>query len=193
MNCSNEESIIEKCENSDSINNTLLYHQLFFLNGILEKRNIRFNTNKNNIARGQGGIIAILKRKDNISTKDLADIFNISVTSLNENLKKLEQKGYIEKVPSKEDKRILLIRLTDEGKAIKFNKPKDIDIFDCLRDEEKLEFSKTLQKLTLELHRKLREEDPEKYEKMLEHRQKVLKKHFKCDKIEEEWFKIIEN
>ena len=177
----------------NTISNELLYHRLVLLNRILEKRNIRFNPEKNNIARGQGRILAVLKIKDNISTKEMAEIFNISVGSLNETLNKLEQKGFIEKIPSEEDKRVKLIKLTEKGKEIKFNKPKDIDIFDILMDDEKVELNKLLNKLTMELHNKLKEEDPEKYEKMNEHRQKVLKKHFDCKNMGEEWFNIFRN
>ena len=36
------------------INDELLYHQLSFLNGILERRNLRFDPEKKNFTRGQG-------------------------------------------------------------------------------------------------------------------------------------------
>ena len=133
----------------------------------------------------------ILKRKDGISTKELSEILNISVGSLNETLNKLEQKEYIKKIPSPEDKRVLLIYLTEKGEKFHHKKPKDMDIFECLSKEEKIEFHNYLNRLTIELHRKFKEENPEKYERMLKHRQEVLKKHFNCDNIDEEWFKII--
>ena len=173
------------------INNELLYHQLSFLNGILERRNIRFDPEKKNFTRGQGRILMILKRKDGISTKELSEILNISVGSLNETLNKLEQKEYIKKIPSPEDKRVLLIYLTEKGEKFHHKKPKDMDIFECLSKEEKIEFHNYLNRLTIELHRIFKEENPEKYERMLKHRQEVLKKHFNCDNIDEEWFKII--
>ena len=173
------------------VNDELLYHQLSFLNGILERRNLRFDPEKKNFTRGQGRILMILKRKDGISTKDLSEILDISVGSLNETLNKLEQKEYIKKIPSPDDKRVLLIYLTEKGEKFHHKKPKDMDIFECLSKEEKLEFHNYLNRLTIELHLKLKEEDPERYERMLKHRQKVLKKHFNCDKFNEEWFKII--
>lgn len=173
------------------INNELLYHQLSFLNGILEKRNIRFDPEKKNFTRGQGRILMILKRKDGISTKDLSEILDISVASLNETLNKLEQKGYIKKIPSENDKRVLLIYLTEKGEKFNYKKPEDMDIFECLSNEEKIMFHNFLNRLTSELHLKFKAENPQKYEKMLKHRQEVLKKHFNCDKFDEEWFKII--
>ena len=66
-----------------------------------------------------------------------------------------------------------------------------MDIFECLSDEEKIMFHNFLNRLTSELHLKSKEENPQKYKKMLKHRQEVLKKHFNCDKFDEEWFKII--
>ena len=70
------------------------------------------------ITKGQGRLIVLLKRKDNISTKELSEILNISVTSLNETLNKLEQKNFIRKVPSQKDKRVLLVELTEEGRNL---------------------------------------------------------------------------
>ena len=173
------------------INNEMLYHQLSLLNRILERRNIRFDPEKKNFTRGQGRILIILKRKDGISTKELAEILNISVGSLNETLNKLEQKGYIEKVPSENDKRVLLIYLTEKGKKFHLKKPKDIDIFDCLNKDEKLEFHLYIKRLTKELHERFKEENPEKYEQMLKHRQEVMKKHFNCDINDTSWYKLI--
>lgn len=173
------------------ISNELLYHQLSFLNGMLEKRNIKFNPEMKSFTRGQGRILMILKRKDGISTKELSEILNISVGSLNETLNKLEKKEYIEKIPSENDKRVLLIYLTDKGKGIRRPKPVDVEIFDILSDDEKIEFHDYLKRLTKEIHLKLRAEDPEKYERMLKHRQEVLRKHFNCDINEAAWFKLL--
>ena len=42
------------------------------------------------------------------------------------------------------------------------------------------------------MHNKLRDENPEKYEMMVKHRQEIFEKYFNCDFKETEWFKIIE-
>lgn len=70
------------------MNNELLFHKFTFINQMLKRR----NANSKNISHGQGRILAILKQKDGISTKELSEILNIKVTSLNETLNKLIKK-----------------------------------------------------------------------------------------------------
>lgn len=167
------------------MNNMNLFHKFVFINQMLKKR----NANEKSITHGQGRILMMLNRKDGLSTKELSEIFNIKVTSLNETLNKLIDKGYIEKRPSNEDKRILLIYLTDKGREFKFEKPKDLDVFDCLNESQKEELDKYLTLITHEIHEKMRKENPEKFEKMYKHRQEVFKKYFGCDE-NKEWFNI---
>ena len=48
-------------------------------------------------------------------TKDIAYLLNIRQQSLNESLKRLEENEYIKRTPSPEDKRIMIVNLTDKG------------------------------------------------------------------------------
>ena len=114
---------------------------------------------------------------------------NISVGSLNETLNKLEQKNFIRKVPSEKDKRILLVELTDEGRNLQFTEHKDIDIFDSLTEEEKEILNDYMNRIILNLHNKFKEEDPEKYEKIIRNRKEIFEKYFKDDKHHEEWIR----
>ena len=171
-----------------NIDNELLFHKFTFLNQVLKKR----NANKKTISHGQGRILAILHRKDGISTKELSEILNIKVTSLNETLNKLIKAGYLKKETSQKDKRVLLIYLTEKGRDFRPPKPKDADVFDCLSEEEKENLDRYLERIAVELHNKFKDEDPEKYEEIIEHRKKVFEKYFDCDMKAIEWFKIIE-
>ena len=117
----------------------------------------------------------------------MAEILNISVTSLNETLNKLEQQNFIRKVPSPKDKRVLLVELTEEGRAIEFKNHEDIDIFDTLSEEEKENLNEYLNRLTIALHNKFKDENPEKYEKIIKHRKEIFEKYFKEYKPHEEW------
>ena len=176
---------------TDDINNRLLFYQFSMINEILDQRNKKQNPEMKSITKGQGRLIALLKRKDKISTKELSEILNISVTSLNETLNKLEQKNFIKKVPSQKDKRVLLIELTEEGRNLKFKYPEDIDIFDTLNDKEKEILNDYLNRVILELHDKFMEENPEKYEKILKNRKEIFEKYFKNDKHHDEWVKLM--
>ena len=170
------------------MNNELLYHKFIFINHVFKRRNA---TNKD-ISPGQGRILAILNMKDAIPTKELSEILNIRVTSLNESLNKLAEKGYIKRDASPRDKRVLLIHLTDKGRKFKYAKPKDIDIFDCLSDVEKENLNEYLNLISKAFHKKLRQENPEKYEKMINHKKEVFEKYFDCNSETMEWFSLIE-
>ena len=175
----------------NQINNHLLFYKFTMINEILDQRNKKQNPEMKSITKGQGRLIALLKRKDRISTKELSEILNISVTSLNETLNKLEQKNFIKKVPSQKDKRILLVELTEEGRNLKFKDHKDIDIFDSLSEEEKENLNDYLNRLILDIHNKFKEEDPEKYEKIIKNRQEIFEKYFNNDKHQEEWARLM--
>lgn len=68
--------------------------------------------------RGRGRVLALLKQKDGVSTKEMAAIMGIRVSSLNEVLGKMEKDGYVERTPSPDDRRVMLVWLTDKGKAV---------------------------------------------------------------------------
>ncbi|MCL1835733.1 MAG: MarR family transcriptional regulator [Oscillospiraceae bacterium] len=96
--------------------------------------------------RGQGRVLSILRMKPEISQKELTYLLGMSKQSLAELLSKLEKSGYITRVPSDEDKRVVTIRLTEEGR----NAPTDdgesevhgiARVLDCLSDAELAAFS----------------------------------------------------
>lgn len=188
----NRENVIEeKINGFNQLDNRLLFHKFIMINEILDKRNKKQNPAMKSVTKGQGRLIIFLKRKDRLSTKELSEILNISVTSLNETLNKLEQQNLIRKVPSEQDKRILLVELTEEGRALEFKNHEDIDIFDSLSDEEKENLNEYLNRLTMALHNKFREEDPERYAKIIKNRKEIFEKYFKDDNHNEEWLELI--
>jgi DNA-binding MarR family transcriptional regulator len=68
-------------------------------------------------SRGQGRLLAMLKVQDGISTKDLAYILGIRPASLNELLVKLEKSGLVVREQSETDRRVWLVKLTEQGRA----------------------------------------------------------------------------
>ena len=86
----NRENVIEeKINGFNQLDNRLLFHKFIMINEILDKRNKKQNPAMKSVTKGQGRLIIFLKRKDRLSTKELSEILNISVTSLNETLNKL--------------------------------------------------------------------------------------------------------
>ena len=175
----------------NQVNNQLLFHKFIMINEVLDRRNKKQNPEMKSITKGQGRLIILLKRKDNLSTKELSEILNISVTSLNETLNKLEQQNLIRKVPSPKDKRVLLVELTEDGRSLEFKNHEDVDIFDTLSEEEKENLNEYLNRLTVALHNKFKEENPEKYEKLIRNRKEIFEKHFKEYNPNEEWMQFL--
>lgn len=101
-------------------------------------------------SRGQGRVLAALKMQSEISTKDLAYLLGIRTQSLNELLGKLEKNGFITRTQSEEDKRIILVKLTEKGKQ---EKQQDLqgaefdDLFDCLNEDEQKSFGDYLDRI----------------------------------------------
>lgn len=175
----------------NEVDNQLLFHKFIMINEILDRRNKKQNPEMKSITKGQGRLMILLKRKDNLSTRELSEILNISITSLNETLNKLEQQNLIRKVPSPKDKRILLVELTEAGRALEFKNHEDIDIFNTLSEEEKENLNEYLNRLTVALHNKFKEENPERYEKIIKNRKEIFEKYFKEDNPNEEWLEWI--
>lgn len=97
--------------------------------------------------RGQGRILAALKLQDNIPTKDLAFILGMRVASLNEHLSKLDAAGLITREPSPGDKRIMLIKLTEDGRKIEQLHPERPNPFEKLSDEQIAQLDEILDRI----------------------------------------------
>ena len=145
----------------------------------------------NNLSRGQGRVLAILKRRDNISTKNLAIILGISISALNSLLSKLEKKGYIVKEASADDKRVLLVKLTEKGRDLTIEPSVNYDIFDCLDKNQKQEFDSYLNSIIHEVLEDIKKENPEKYEKLSKERNELVKELFEYNTDDKYWFDMI--
>ncbi len=66
--------------------------------------------------RGQGRIISLLREKDGISQRELAEMLHIRPPSLSEVLDKLEANALIERRQNEEDKRMSNVFLTEKGR-----------------------------------------------------------------------------
>lgn len=118
--------------------------------------------------KGQGRILGILKLKPEISHKELSYLLGISTQSMSELLRKLENKGYIMRVPSEQDKRSMNIILTEEGKKAVdqskgFDKCDMDQVFDCLNEEEQAQFKEYLERLEREMLQRLDPENSSEY------------------------------
>ena len=121
--------------------------------------------------RGQGRILAALKLKDGIATRELAYVLGIRVPSLNEALSKLENAGYIVREPDPRDRRVQLITLTDSGRALTgqlgAGEPESDNIFEVLTEQERANLNDYLDRLIVRMHEDLPdlEADRQEWEK----------------------------
>ena len=121
--------------------------------------------------RGQGRILAALKLKDGIATRELAYVLGIRVPSLNEALSKLENAGHIVREPDPRDRRVQLITLTDSGRALTGQlgegEPGGDNIFEVLTEQERANLNDYLDRLIVRMHEDLPdlEADRQEWEK----------------------------
>jgi len=78
---------------------------------LLKKHQIEINP-------AQGRIMFVLWRNDNIPIQELAKKTSLSKTTLTSMLDRLETRGYIKRVPSKEDRRKIRIKLTEKDRNL---------------------------------------------------------------------------
>ena len=120
------------------------------------------------VRRGQGRILAMLKIKDKMTAKDLSYLLGIRQQSLNEGLKKLEDAGYITRQPSSEDGRVMEISLTEKGRDLKQINNNNAGVLAGFSDEELKQFGSYVDRLRNAYDEKIEAdpEDQEMYERM---------------------------
>ena len=85
--------------------------------------------------RGRGRVLAALRMQSPIPTRELAFLLDIRQQSLNELLKKLQADGLVERRPSEEDRRVMVVHLTQAGRGTPLGGA-HADYLNVLTDEE---------------------------------------------------------
>jgi len=139
-----------------------LYEKLSRLQWLLQRNHLQNHSERGPFAdptRGQGRVLAMLKMQPEISTKDMSYLLGIRQQSLNELLNKLEKAEYVIREPLEADRRVMMVKLTEKGKA---EQPADTDysgIFDCLNAEEQAAFGNYLDRVIAALENQIGMED----------------------------------
>lgn len=103
---------------------------------------------------GQQRVLAILKLEDGLTQNYLAEVLDLRPSSLAELLKKMENNDDIKRVEDENDKRSKHVFLTDTGRkkaednASLKNEDYSAAFFAGLNDDEKQQFSDSLQKIS---------------------------------------------
>ncbi len=87
-----------------------------------------------------------------MTQRDLEDQLDLSKSTLSGVLRTMEKNGFVEKVASETDRRVMVVTLTDEGKekySLAMEKFSELDrmVFAGLDDEEMAVFAKALDKI----------------------------------------------
>lgn len=98
--------------------------------------------------RGQGNVITFLAQHPDVTQKELAQALGVIPASLSEVLMKLERKGLVERKKDEGDRRLVRVKLTEEGQKI-LEQPEEIltDPFQALTQEEQETLKQLLSKL----------------------------------------------
>ena len=100
--------------------------------------------------RGQVRVLKLLKMKPEITQKELAIILDMRPQSLGDLLKKLESKGLILREPATNDRRAMVIKLTDKGANAEIDEEDETGLdalFQCLSADEREQLSAYLQRI----------------------------------------------
>lgn len=98
---------------------------------------------------GQGKVLATLAGQPELSQKELGRQMGMSKQALTELLVKMEKTGYVERSPSQEDKRAMVVRLLEPGRlaAQGLESGGVEELFDCLSSQEMEQLSSCLDRL----------------------------------------------
>lgn len=118
----------------------------------------------------QKRILILLKEAGTMTQKELTERLGIQPGSASEVVAKLEDSGYIMRVPSELDRRTMNIILTEQGRALAETaamqrKKRHEEMFFCLSEEEKTTFLNLLEKINKDWKTRYREteREPEHY------------------------------
>lgn len=124
-----------------------------------ENHHLQRGLNRN---QGQGHILEIIKRyevlnEETITQKQLVSLLDMTPQSASEMIKKLEAKGYIERMRDPNDGRGFIINLTVKGR-VESNRDGEFRpiMLDNLTDEEKEQLAYLLDKINEDMDSKLK-------------------------------------
>ncbi len=134
---------------------------LMLVNKLFNERKEKIFTTKHNISSSEFDVLMALlshEKHKQMSPTVLYESMIFSSGGMTKVLKKLENKNLIRRIPSKKDKRSLLVALNKEGEELALNAFGDIakinmEVLSKLEDNEQMMLENLLKKLLVELSR----------------------------------------
>jgi DNA-binding MarR family transcriptional regulator len=125
-------------------------------------------------SKGKERVLALLRLRDGISTKQLSEILHIRVTSLNESLARLEREGLVERRPSENDGRVMLVFLTEAGREGADDGAPEVDMLKGFTEEELDTYVNLTDKMIANLEEAMGPEEADKFEQEWEARMRMV-------------------
>lgn len=101
-----------------------------------------------NHKRGQDSVLAVISQHPGITQKELAEALEIQPASVSELLMKLERKGLVLRQKDTQDRRVIQVQLTEEGKQLLVTAAEETaDPFQALSADEQEQLRSLLEKL----------------------------------------------
>jgi DNA-binding MarR family transcriptional regulator len=99
--------------------------------------------------------LIFLRNTGDVSQRELTQKLSIKPGSMSEVLKKLSDKGFIVRTPSDDDRRTMIVSLTDEGTeiadaALEYRQERRCEMFSSLDNDEKVTLLNLLEKINTE-------------------------------------------
>ncbi|WP_367296151.1 MarR family winged helix-turn-helix transcriptional regulator [Levilactobacillus yonginensis] len=104
--------------------------------------------------RGQGRLLKVLaKTPDGLTNAEIAEVLDIRPSSVSATINRLEEAGFVERVPSPTDKRAIIVRLSQRGHELfdQYHERKDDvadQLFGRLTADEQVQLEQLLTKLS---------------------------------------------
>lgn len=71
-------------------------------------------------------ILRYLKRNSDVSSSELSDLLCVGKSTISSIINRMVNKGYVERIPSQEDRRVVYLSLTEEGERQHHSVEQDI-------------------------------------------------------------------
>ena len=102
---------------------------------------------------GQSKLLLLVLEREPVGQKELVELLDVRPSSLSELLQKLEAKGLVDRTPDQQDRRNMLVSLTEQGRelAAQLSASKgalEAGVFSALSQEEQAQLSQILAKVT---------------------------------------------
>ncbi|WP_170999568.1 MarR family winged helix-turn-helix transcriptional regulator [Paucilactobacillus kaifaensis] len=95
-----------------------LSHQMFEMMTLMRRLSLKTVKNQHGLHHGKGHVLHALMEHDNLSQAELAQMIGIRPASVTGLLEKMEKENLVVRTPDSNDKRVIRVTISAEGKKV---------------------------------------------------------------------------